>query len=156
MPCPIFQSANPKDGKERLDLDYILTKQADRQLVRCVNVYRSHLEAPKADHNLVYATIRIPRRSAPNRRRMESTKEILRTTDLRRLRIDPNFRRQVANARITALTPIYDDTWTSDIANDIADVMLPTAAELAPRPKHPRVAQDWCAGSGVETEMSAT
>ena len=39
-----FQSANRSMGQARLD--YILTKQADRRLIRCVNVHRSPLEAP--------------------------------------------------------------------------------------------------------------
>ena len=39
-----FQSANR--GKRQARLDYILTKQADRRLIRCVNVRRPPLEAP--------------------------------------------------------------------------------------------------------------
>ena len=35
------------------------------------------------------------------------------------------------------------------------DVMLSTTAELAPRSKHPRGAQGYCAGHGVEAEMNA-
>ena len=67
-----FQSANRSKGQARLD--YILTKkQADRRLIRCVNVRRSPLEAPESDHNLVYAKARIPRRSAPNQRKRNRT-----------------------------------------------------------------------------------
>ena len=61
-----FQSANRNKGQVRLD--YILTKQADRRLILCAIVRRSPLEAPESDHNLVYAKVRIPRRSEPNRR----------------------------------------------------------------------------------------
>ena len=39
-----FQSANRSKGQARLD--YILTKQADRRLIRCVNIRRPPLEAP--------------------------------------------------------------------------------------------------------------
>ena len=63
-----FQSANRSKGQVRLD--YILTKQADRRLIRRVNVRRPPLEAPESDHNFVYAKVRIPRRSAPNRARL--------------------------------------------------------------------------------------
>ena len=42
-----------------------------------------------------------------------------------------------------------------DIATDMVDVMLSTAAELVPRSKRPRGAQGWCAGPGVEAEMNA-
>ena len=62
-----FQSANRSKVQARLD--YILTKQADRRLIRCINVRRPPLEVPESDHNLVYAKVRIPRRSAPNRRK---------------------------------------------------------------------------------------
>ena len=76
-----FQSANRSKGQERLD--YILTKQADRRLIRYVNVRRPPLEAPESDHNLVYAKERIPRKSAPNRRKRDITKETPKLVDLR-------------------------------------------------------------------------
>ena len=68
---------------------------------------------------------------------------------------DPNLRCQVANAMVDALSPIPAGTYISDIATDMADVMLSTAAELVPRSKRPREAQGWCARPGVETEMDA-
>ena len=147
-----FQSANRSKGQAHLD--YILTKQADRRFIRCVNVCRPPLEAPESDHNLVYAKARIPRRSAPNRRKRDSTKETPKLADLRRLMTDPNLRCQVADAMVDALPPIPDGTCIGDIATDMADVMLSTAAELVPRIKHPRGAQGWCAGPGVEAEMN--
>ena len=39
---------------------------------------------------------------------------------------DPNLRCQVANATVAALPPIPDGTCSSDIAIDMADVMLST------------------------------
>ena len=148
-----FQSANRSKGQARLD--YILTKQADRQLIRCVNVRRPPLEAPESDHNLVYAKVRIPRRSAPNRRKRDSKKETPKLADLRRLMTDPNLRCQVANAMVDALPPTPDGTCIGDIATDMADVMLSTAVELVPRSKRPRGAQGWCAGPGAEDEINA-
>ena len=56
---------------------------------------------------------------------------------------------------VDALPPIPDRTCIRDIATDMADVMLSTAAELVPRSKRPRGAQGWCAGPGVEAEMHA-
>ena len=67
---------------------------------------------------------------------------------------DPNLRCQVANAMIDALPPIPDGTFSSDIATDMADVMLSTATELVPYFKRLRGAQGWCAGPGVEAEMN--
>ena len=89
----------------------------------------------------MYAKFRIPRRSAPNRRKRDSTKEIPKLVDLRRLITDPNLRCQVANAMVTALPPIPDDTCIRDIVTDMADVMLSTAAQLVSRSKHPRGTQ---------------
>ena len=103
----------------------------------------------------MYARVRIPRRPAPNRRKGDSTKETPKLADLRRLMTDPNLRFRVANAMVDALPPIPDGICISDIATDMADVMLSTAAELVPRSKRPRVAQGWGAGPGVEVEMNA-
>ena len=148
-----FQSANRSKGQARLD--YILTKQVDRRLTRCVNVRRPPLEAPESDHNLVNAKARIPRRSAPNRSKRDSTKETPKLADLGRLMTDPNLRCQVANAMVDALPPTPDGTCIGDIATDMADFMLSTAAELVPRSKRPRRARGWCAGPCVEAEMNA-
>ena len=148
-----FQSADRSKGHARLD--YILTKQADSRLIRCINLRRPPLEAPESDHNLVYAKVRIPRRSAPNRRKKDSTKVTPKLADLRQLMTDPNLRCQVANAMVATLPPIPDGTCISDVATDMVDVMFSIAAELVPRSKRPRGAQGWCAGPGVEAEMNA-
>ena len=102
----------------------------------------------------MYAKVRIPRRSAPNRRKTDSTKETPKLANLKRLMTDPNLRCHVANAMVDALPPIPEGTCISDIATDMADVMLSTADELVPRSKRPRGAQGWCAVPGVEAEMN--
>ena len=81
-----------------------------------------------------------------------STKETLTMADLQRLRTDPNRRCQVPNTMRATLPLILNDTCISDIATKMADVMLPTAVELAPRSKRPRGAQGWRAGPGGEVE----
>ena len=103
----------------------------------------------------MYAKVCILRRSAPNRSKRDITKETPKLADLRRLMTDPNLQSQVANAMVDARPTIPDVTCISDIATDMADVMLSTAAELVKRSKHPRGAQGWCAGPGVEAEMNA-
>ena len=57
--------------------------------------------------------------------------------------------------QVDALPLIPDGTCISDIATDMAEVMLSTAADSVPRSKRPRGAQGWCAGPGVEAEMNA-
>ena len=78
-----FQSASHNKGQACLG--YILTKQTNRRLIRCVNVRHPLSEAPESDHNLVYAKVRIPRRSTPIRRKRDSTKKTPKLADLRRL-----------------------------------------------------------------------
>ena len=86
-----------------------------------MNVRRPPLEVPESDHNLVYAKIRISRRPETNRRK-DSTKET-NSEDGRPQAVDadPNLRCQVAKFR----------TCINDVATDMADVILSTAAELA-------------------------
>ena len=97
-------------------------------------VRRPPLEAPEeSDHHLVYVKVRVPHRSAPNRRKRNSTKKTLKTADLKRLMAGPNLRCQVADAMVAALPPIFDGTYISDTATNMTDVLLSTAAELAPR-----------------------
>ena len=76
----------------------------------------------------MYAKVRISRRSTPNRRKGDSTKESAKLADLRRLITEPNLRCKVANAIVDALPPIPDGTCIGGIATDMADVMLSTAA----------------------------
>ena len=68
---------------------------------------------------------------------------------------DPNLRCQIANAMVATLPPIPDGTCISDIATDMADVMLSTVAEPTPRSKRSCGAQGLCAGPGVEAEINA-
>ena len=67
---------------------------------------------------------------------------------------DPNFRCRVAHAMVGAQPSISDGTCIGDIATDIPALCFPLA-KLVPRSKHPRGAQGWCAGPGVEAEMNA-
>ena len=89
----------------------------------------------------MYAKVGIPRRSASNRRKRDSTKETSTLADLKRLMTDPNLRCQVAHAMVAALQPFPDSICISDITTDMAGVMFSTAAELAPRSKRTRGAQ---------------
>ena len=103
----------------------------------------------------MYAKVHTPRRSGLNRRMRDSTKGTPKLADFWQLMTDPNLRCQVANAMVNALPPLPDGTCIGDIATDMADDMLSTAAELLPHFKRPRGAQGWCTGPGVEAEMNA-
>ena len=103
----------------------------------------------------MYAKVRIPRRSVPNRRKRDSTKETLKLADLKRLMTDPNLRCQDANAMVDALPPIPGGTCINDIATNMANAMLSTAVESVPPLKRPNGTQGWCAGSSVKAEINA-
>ena len=60
-----FQS--PNRGKVQYRLDYILTRQVGRRLVRNVTVRAPPTENAESDHNLVFGNIRLLGRIAPNR-----------------------------------------------------------------------------------------
>ena len=68
---------------------------------------------------------------------------------------NPNLQCRIVNAMVAALPPLFDGTCIRDLATDMADAMLSTAAEMAPRSRCLRGAQGWCAGPGVEGEMNA-
>ena len=68
---------------------------------------------------------------------------------------EPNFRCQVVNAMVVTLRLIPNGTCINDVATDMADVMLSTAAELAPRSKRLRGAQGWCAIPVVKAGINA-
>ena len=87
-----FQSAKRSKGQARLE--YIVTTQAGRRLIRCVNAHRPPLKASESDHNLVYSIRKSASHAGPhqNRKKRDSTKETPKTDDLRRLMADPNLR----------------------------------------------------------------
>ena len=149
-----FQSANRSKGKARLD--YIQAKQADRRLIRCVCVRRSPIMRHQ-NRITISCTQKSASHAGPHQigGRGTVSRKLRSWPTLARLMTDPNLRCEVANAMIAALPPIPDGTCISDIATDMADVMLSTAVEMVPRSKRPRGAQGWCAGSGVKAEMNA-
>ena len=76
--------------------------------------------------------------------------------DLKWFMTDPNRRCQLPNTTSATVPLIPEDTCISDIVIDMADAMLPTAAELVPHSKRPRGVQGWCAGPDVEADMDVT
>ena len=83
-----FQS--PHRGKDQCRLDYILTWQEDRRLVRNVTVRTPLRENAESDHNLVIGNIRLLGRNAPKRLKRVINKK--RALDLPRLMADPYLR----------------------------------------------------------------
>ena len=87
----MFQSANRSKGQAST-FGLYPDEAGGPRLICCANVRRPPLESPEYNHNLADAKIRIPRRSATNRRKRDRTKETTKTADFRRLMADPNLR----------------------------------------------------------------
>ena len=89
-----FQS--PNRGNAQCRLDYILTRQVDRRLVRNAAVQTPPRENAESDHNLVIGNIRLLGRIAPNR-----PKGVIKNRpaiDLPRLMAEPHLRMNFQNA----------------------------------------------------------
>ena len=83
-----FQS--PNRGKGQYRLDYVLTQQVSRRLVRNVTVRTPPRENAESDHNLVIGNIRLLGRIAPNRPRRVIKNR--RAIELPRLMAAPHLR----------------------------------------------------------------
>ena len=80
-------------GKKRID--YILTRQHERKLLRNVTVHPLPFFLPISDHNIVSAPVKLLGHFARNRRLRVSAKP---PVDRRRLVTDPQLRQEVATA----------------------------------------------------------
>ena len=88
----------------RKRIDYILTRQRDRNLVRNVVVHPQPSFLPISDHNAVVAYVKLLGRFARNRPVRRDTKPPL---NRRKLTVDPHLREEVATsiaARLRVLT----------------------------------------------------
>ena len=83
------------NGRGTKRIDYILTRQRDRKLVRDVVMYPQALLKPISDHNIVATRVKLLGRFARNRP-VRSVKKP--SIDRRRLTTDPYLRDEVAKA----------------------------------------------------------
>ena len=83
------------NGRGKKRIDYILTRQRDRELVRNVTVHPQPSFLPISDHNIVSAPVKLLGHFARNRRLRVSAKS---PVDRRRLVTDPQLRQEVATA----------------------------------------------------------
>ena len=81
------------NGRDKIRIDYILTRQSDRKLVRNVTVHPQPSFLPISDHNIVSAPVKLIGHFARNRGLRTSAKP---PVDRRRLVTDPQLRHEVA------------------------------------------------------------
>ncbi|CAN0537411.1 unnamed protein product, partial [Laminaria digitata] len=145
---------SPNTGKGQCRLDYILTRQVDRRLVRNMTVRRPPEDRHESDHNLVVWTIRLLGRFAPNRRVKAGRKK--RAIDLQQLMADPRLRADL-NKEINKLTPPPPGTTDSvdNRATALVETVLSTAAKLAPRTSRKQGPLGWCTPEEVKAEVQS-
>ena len=83
------------NGRDKKRIDYILTRQRDRKLVRNVTVHPQPSFLPISDHNIVSAPVKLLNHFARNRWLRAPTKFPM---NRRRLVTDPQLRQEVATA----------------------------------------------------------
>ena len=88
----VSHTFNGRGGKR---IDYILTRQRDRKLVRNVTAHPQPSFLPISDHNIVSAPVKLLGHFARNRRLRAPAKP---PVDRRRLVTDPQLRQEVATA----------------------------------------------------------
>ena len=81
------------NGRGKKCIDYILTRERDRKLVRDVTVHPQPSFLPISDHNIVTAHVKLLGRFARNRPVREAKEPL--TIDQRRLTTDPHMREEV-------------------------------------------------------------
>ena len=151
-----YTSESPNRGKDRYRLDYILTRQVDRRLVRNVTVRTPPRENAESHHNLVMTKIRLLGCIAPNHPKRVFKNQ--RATDLPRLMADPHLRMNLRNA-IAATLP---STTLGTIAGSVDDMaslltvtLLSNAADLAPPIRRKQIPRGWCATEAKKAELHA-
>ena len=124
---------SPIRGKAQYRLDYILTRQVDRRLVRDVTVRAPPRENAESDDNLVIGNIRLGGRIAPNR--PEGVIKNRRAIDLPRLMADSHLRMNFQNAiaaKLASPIPGTNAGSVDDMTSLLTKMLLSNAADIAP------------------------
>ena len=149
-----FQS--PNQGKAQYRLDYILTRQVDRRLVRNVTVRTPPRENAELDHNFVSGNIRLLGRIAPNRPKRVIKNR--RAIDLPRLMADPhlwmNFQEAIA-AKLASPVPGTNCGSIDDMTSVLTETLLWNAADIAPPIRRKQVPRGSCATEETKAELNA-
>ena len=117
-------------GKKRID--YILTRQLDRKLVRNVTVHSQPSFLPISDHNIVSAPVKLLGHFGRNRRVRISAKP---PVDRRRLVTGPQLRQEVAIAvgRYLRANPPGDSNMDNEEAGFVAAIMRTVELVIPPQ-----------------------
>ena len=141
------------NGRGKKCIDYILTRQRDRKLVRDVTVHPQPSFLPISDHNIVTAHVKVLGRFARNRpvREAKGPPPI----DRQRLTNDPHLRQQIATA-IGDHLRVFPPSGSSvdDVETAFTTAILQTAERVTP-PRATRLpGRGWRGDAQAEAEIS--
>ena len=141
------------NGRGKKIIDYILTRQRGRNLVRDVTVHPQPPFLPISDHNIVTAHVKLLGRFARNRpvREVKGPPPI----DRRRLTTDPHLRQEVATVigdHLRAFPP--SGSSVDDVETAFTTAILQTAERVAP-PRAPRLPARGWRGDARQKQRSA-
>ena len=141
------------NGRGKTRIDYILTRQRDRKLVRHVTVHPQPSFLPISDYNIVTAHVKLLGRFARNRPVREAKGPPL--IARQRLTTDPHLRQQVATAigdHLRAFPP--SGSSVDDVETAFTTAILQTAEWVAP-PRTTRLpGRGWRGDAQAEAEIS--
>ena len=141
------------NGRGKKCIDYILTRQRDRKLVRDVTVHLQPSFLPISDHNIITAHVKLLGRFARNRpvREAKGPPPI----DRRRQTTDPHLRQQVATAigdHLRAFPP--SGSSVDDVETAFTTTIMQTVERVAP-PRATRLpGRGWRGDAQAEAEIS--
>ena len=139
------------NGRGKKRIDYILTRQRDRKLVRNVTVHPQPSFLPISDHNIVSAPVKLLGHFARNRRLRVSAKP---PVDRRRLVTDLQLRQEVATAvgRHFRANPPGDSN-VDDVEAAFAAAIMRTAKLVIPPQERRRPGRGWSGDAQTEAEL---
>ena len=139
------------NGRGKKRIDYILTRQRDRKLVRNVTVHPQPSFLPISDHNIASAPVKLLGHFARNRRLTVSAKL---PVDCRRLVADPQLRQEVATAvgrHLRANPPV--DSNVDGVEAAFAAAIMRTAELVIPPQERRRPGRGWSGDAQTEAEL---
>ena len=139
------------NGRGETRIDYILTRQRDRKLVRNVTVHPQPSFLPISDHNVVSAPVKLLSHFDRNRRLRVSAKP---PVDRRRLVTDLQLRQKVATAvrrHLRAKSP--GDSNVDDVEAAFAAAIMRTAEVAIPPQERRKPGRRWSGDAQTREEL---
>ena len=139
------------NGRGKKRIDYILTRQRDRKLVRNVTMHPQPSFFPISDHNIVSAPVKLLGHFSRNRRLRVSAKP---PVDRRRLVTDPRLRQEVTTVvgRHLRANPPGDGN-VDDVEATFAAAIMQTAELVIPPQERRKPARSWSGDAQTEAEL---